>query len=157
MCLLSTWKTYAGPAIAAVLGFSFLEMLAYNFVPAMLVGLKAWYAGAWFFSLNLKKKQESTKMKKFEALWDRFGDRTAALLSPIFIGIPTYAIIAKKLGANFKRTFINLSTFTLLWCAIFYYGTLVFNLDKHLNIESYIDKVEEIQKNHKKETQGKEK
>ena len=156
MCLLSTWKTYTGPAIAAVLGFSFFEMLLYNFVPAILIGFKVWYGGSWFFSLNTKKKQESKKMKKFEELWARFGDRNAALLAPIFIGIPTYAIIAKKLGGSFKATFVNLAFFTLLWCSVFYLGTLVFNLDKHLNIDSYLEKVEEFQDSHSNETQDKE-
>jgi hypothetical protein len=151
MCVLSTWKTYAGPAIAAVLGFTFLEMLAYNFVPAIIVALKAWYAGSWFFSSKSNKKKSSVKMKKFEALWERFGDRTAALLAPIFIGIPSYAILAKKMDGKFKKTFVNLSFSTLFWCSIFYFGTLVFNLDKHLNIDSYLDKVDEIQENYQKE------
>ncbi|MDD7983817.1 hypothetical protein PQO01_02500 [Lentisphaera marina] len=99
----------------------------------------------------------SKKMMKFEELWTRFGERNAALLAPIFIGIPTYAILAKKLGGNFKRTFMNLSFFTLLWCSVFYLATLVFNLDKYLNIDSYLEKAEEFQEKHSNDIKVKEK
>lgn len=157
MCLLSAWKTYSGPAIAGVLGFSYFEMLAFNFIPAMVVALKFWYAGSFFFSEKKTQAKKSSKLEKLESYWTEYGDTIAGILAPILIGIPSYVIIARKLRNSFKKTFLSLGVFTLMWSSVFYYGTLVFNLDKHLNIESYIDKVEEIQENHQKKTQGKEK
>ncbi|GAM75508.1 hypothetical protein JCM19241_3420 [Vibrio ishigakensis] len=45
MALLSLWKTYSGPAIAAVMSYSYPEMLLFNMLPALIAAYVGWSLG----------------------------------------------------------------------------------------------------------------
>lgn len=120
MALLSIWKTYSGPALAALAGFSYLEMLLFNAIPAMLAGYVGWLAGRysyWFYSARTLGKYRP-RLRRFIRSWKRYGNRAMALLAPVLVGIPLYTLIARRIRQSHQHTFILLAASILWWSGL---------------------------------------
>lgn len=124
MFLLSLWKTYLGPIMAAATGFSYTEMLLFNVSAAIISTLKVLYLGDWIFAKRGRKKGHTfnPKLRRFLYFWKKYGFISVAILAPVLIGIPTSTIIAQRLKTP-KITIVYAHAITsFFWCSIFYFS-----------------------------------
>ncbi|MFB9153388.1 MAG: hypothetical protein ACPG5L_07735 [Vibrio gallaecicus] len=122
MALLSTWKTYSGPAIAGALSLSYVEMLLFNGVPALLSAIFGWKLdGLIRLKTQPRKVVFRPKLRKFLYNWKKYGYIIMAILAPILTGIPTYTLISKRLNQKFIVTFSFLSISILFWSTLSYF------------------------------------
>jgi hypothetical protein len=140
MVLLSLWKVYIGSALAAFIGFSYGEMLLFNFIPAMVSALKAWYLGGWFFEhfLSNTPKGFNSRLRKMVRFWRRHGNWGGAILAPVLLGIPTYVVIANRFRTSFKAVMLSLVVTTWLWCSIMYFTVEFWTFSSWLGLDQYM-------------------
>jgi len=125
MYFLSLWKTYLGPLIAAGSGFSYLEMLLFNLGAAMSSALGMLLAtDAW----HRKRSRSSTgfngNLRKALRLWKKYGKLGSAILAPVLIGIPTYAVIARRFKESRRKIILELTVISFVWCTVIYWAGL---------------------------------
>lgn len=123
MYLLSLWKTYIGPLIAAGSGFSYLEMLLFNLGAAIssalcMLGL----TDLWMHRRKAKTKGFDRNLRRTLRFWKKYGNVGSAVLAPVVIGIPTYTLIARRLKSSRRRILSEVTLITLLWCTLFYWA-----------------------------------
>jgi hypothetical protein len=46
----------------------------------------------------------------------------AALLSPVLLGIPVYAFVARRLRTSRRRVLLTVVVVTTFWCSLIYFG-----------------------------------
>lgn len=143
MALLSIWKTYSGPALAAFVGFSYPEMLLFNALPALLAGYFGWFAGRYSFVLYSRRNLRTfrPRLRRFVMAWKRYGNVTMAVLAPVLVGIPLYTLIAKRLRQSHGATFILLVVSIIWWSGLSYGLVSAFDLGQQLNLQGLLDKV----------------
>ena len=125
MLFFSAWKTYIGPAIAAAASFSYWEMLIFNMGAAMSsAAATVFLTDLWMNKRQSKAKGFNGKLRKVLRFWKRYGKRTTLLLSPILVGIPSYALIARRLKEQRLTIMFELSAITFLWCTAVYWASL---------------------------------
>lgn len=123
MLFFSAWKTYIGPLIAVGAEFSYLEMLLFNMGPAL-----ASAAGTLFFTdLWIAKRQAKIKgfnknLRKLVKLWRRYGRKISLLLAPVLLGVPSYALMARRLKVSRSKIMLELSFVTFVWCTVIYWA-----------------------------------
>jgi len=125
MFFFSVWKTYIGPAIAAGSNFAYWEMLVFNMGPAL--GSAALTLGVTDFWMNQrqsKPKGFDRRLRKALTLWRRYGKRTTLFLSPVLLGIPSYALIARRLKERRLTILLELTATTFLWCTAVYWASI---------------------------------
>ena len=73
MALLSLWKTYLDPPIATILGYTYIEMLLYNFVPAGIIAFKTWHLGGWVIEQydSVREKRINKRAIKVLRFWKK--------------------------------------------------------------------------------------
>ena len=54
--------------------------------------------------------------------WRARGEAVAALLSPVLLGIPVYAFVARRLRSSRRRVLGTIALATWLWCTLIYFG-----------------------------------
>jgi len=142
MMLLSLWKVYLGSALAAFVSFSYGEMLVFNFIPAMMSALKAWYFGDWLFERFLPNtpKGFNSRLRKIVRFWHRHGNWGGAILAPVLLGVPTYAVIANRFRTPFKVVMLSLTVTTWLWCSIMYFAFYFWDISTWLELDQYLTK-----------------
>jgi len=124
MFFFSVWKTYIGPLIAVSANFSYWEMLFFNLGPAITSA-----STTLFFTDYISKKRQtkakgfSRNLRKVLRIWKRYGRNVSLILAPILIGIPSYALIARKLKRSHSIILFELSLISFVWCtAVFWAG-----------------------------------
>jgi hypothetical protein len=136
MALLSIWKTYSGPALAALVGFSYFEMLFFNALPAMFAGYVGWLSGKysyWLYSSRTLGKFRP-RLRRFIRVWKRYGNRSMALLAPVLVGIPLYTLIARRIRQSYQHTFLLLTASILWWSGLSFSLVSIFGENVHLDL-----------------------
>ena len=122
MFLLSLWKTYIGPLMAAGFGFSYWEMLIYNLGAALIASLGVLYTSDWFLAHRKTEiKGFDKNLRRVLRYWRRYGKWGAALLSPVVFGIPTYVFVARRLKDRRRDILIEILVVTFIWCSVLYW------------------------------------
>jgi uncharacterized membrane protein YhaH (DUF805 family) len=121
----SAWKTYIGPIIAAGANFAYWEMLFFNMGAALSSAAVTLFAtDIWMTRRQNKSKGFNKNLRKILKIWRRYGKRTTLFLSPILLGIPSYALIARRLKESRTTIMIELSAITFLWCTGIYWASV---------------------------------
>jgi len=123
MFFFSVWKTYIGPLIAVGANFSYAEMLLFNMGPAL------GSAGATLFMTDYLSSRRQSKAKGFNKnlrkvlrIWKRYGKRVTLVLAPVLLGVPSYALIARRLRASRTTIMLELTTITFIWCSVIFFA-----------------------------------
>lgn len=125
MLFFSAWKTYIGPAIAAAADFSYWEMLVFNMGAALGSALTTLaITDLWMKKRHTRSKGFNGKLRKVLKFWKRYGKRTTLILAPVLVGIPSYALIARRLKASRVSIMLELGFVTLFWCSLVYWASL---------------------------------
>ena len=123
MFFFSAWKTYIGPLIAVAAGFSFLEMLAFNMLPALCSATASLYVtDLWLTQRQTNVKGFNKNLRRALKIWRHHGQVIALLLAPILIGVPSYAFIARRLKENRINIMLELVVATFFWCTLIYWA-----------------------------------
>ncbi|MDK9736092.1 hypothetical protein KI655_02155 [Vibrio sp. D404a] len=140
MALLSLWKTYSGPAIAAFLSYSYPEMLVFNLIPAMLAAYAGWQIAPVYSRLFKKRKEVvfNPKLRKFMRKWNQYGQLSMAILAPVLVGIPSYTFVSKRLNQSGVKTFGLLVLSILGWSSLAYSGFALLDLSQYIELETII-------------------
>lgn len=125
MMFFSAWKTYIGPAIAAGLHFAYWEMLVFNMGAAMMSAAATMFAtDLWMAKRQSKSKGFSRNLRKALRIWRHYGKGTALLLSPVLLGIPSYALLARRLKERRSSIMLELTIATFFWCTAIYWASV---------------------------------
>ncbi|UOE79884.1 hypothetical protein LTQ03_00155 [Vibrio splendidus] len=140
MALLSLWKTYSGPALAALMSYSYPEMLLFNLLPALLAAYVGWKVAPVYSSIFNRQKTVSfkPKLRRFMKRWNKYGQLTMAILAPVLVGIPSYTFVSKRLNQDWRKTFAMLTLSILGWSGLAYGCFLLLDVEQYISIESII-------------------
>lgn len=116
MFFFSVWKTYLGPIIAAASNFSYWEMLLFNMGPALSSAGATLFVTDYWMSRR-KAKGFSKNLRKALRFWKRFGKHASLFLAPIFLGIPSYVFISRRLKARRSTIIFEISIVVFIWCS----------------------------------------
>lgn len=123
MFFFSVWKTYIGPLIAVGAGFSYFEMLLFNMAPAMSSTIASLYlTDLWMEKRKAKSKGFNKNLRRILKIWKRYGKRFTLLMAPILLGVPSYALLARRFKMDRGRIILELTTVTFLWCSLIYWA-----------------------------------
>jgi hypothetical protein len=123
MMAFSLWKTYIGPLMAAFLGYSYWQMLLCNLGPALLSAS----AVVWADDVLRRRRVVTARgfnrhLRRALRFWRSQGEPVAALLSPVLLGIPVYAFVARRLRTSRRRVLWTVAVVTTFWCSLIYFG-----------------------------------
>lgn len=121
----SAWKTYIGPMIAAGSNFAYWEMLIFNMSAAL--GSAAgtlFVTDVWMAKRRHKAKGFNKNLRRILKFWRQYGKRTTLILSPVLLGIPSYALIARRLKETHTTIMLELAVITFLWCSGIYWAAV---------------------------------
>ena len=125
MFFFSVWKTYIGPLIAVAANFAYWEMLLFNLGPAVCSAAASLFVTDLWMKKRRQKVQGFNKnLRKVLRIWRRYGKKTSLLIAPVVIGIPSYAIIARRLKESNTRILLDLSLVTFFWCSVIYWASI---------------------------------
>lgn len=121
----SAWKTYIGPIIAASAQFAYWEMLLFNMGAALSsAGATLFVTDLWMNRRNRKAKGFDKNLRRVLKVWKRYGKRATLVMSPVLLGIPSYALIARRLKESWFTIMLELSVITFVWCSVIYWASL---------------------------------
>jgi hypothetical protein len=135
--LLSMVKFFGGPLAGVSMGLSFGATIALT-ITGMMTSVIIFSSIGTFFSRwyirqrRLKHKPVfSKKSRRIVRIWQRFGMRGIAFLTPIILSPIIGTVVATALGAPPRKIIFN-----MLWSALFWGVTLTFLLTKisHLGL-----------------------
>ncbi len=135
--LLSMVKFFGGPLAGVSMGMSFGVTLALTVTGMMtsvliISGVGTMFSNWYQEQRRLKQKPVfSKKSRRLVKVWQRFGMRGIAFLTPIILSPIIGTVVATVLGATQRQIILN-----MLWSALFWGVTLTFILKKisHLNL-----------------------
>jgi hypothetical protein len=123
MLFFSAWKTYIGPLIAVGAGFSYFEMLLFNMGAALSSAAAALFmTDLWMTKRQAKVKGFNKNLRKALKIWKRYGKSVTLLMAPILLGVPSYALIARRLKESRKKIMFELVVATFIWCSVIYWA-----------------------------------
>ena len=123
MFFFSVWKTYIGPLIAVGAQFSYAEMLLFNMGPALAsAGATLFATDYWLARRQSKPKGFNRNLRKVMRFWKRYGRRGTLVLAPVLLGVPSYALIARRLRARRLTIMLELTVITFVWCSLVYFA-----------------------------------
>ncbi len=136
MAVLSVWKTYTGPALAAFLGFGYSEMLVFNVIPAMFSGIFGWVIAPLIpiWHLRTRRLVFRPRLRRFLRHWRKYGYQSSALLAPVLIGIPVYTLICQRLKQSSVTMFSWLLLSILLWSSLSYFCFWLLDLSEYVSL-----------------------
>ena len=121
----SAWKTYIGPAIAAAASFSYWEMLLFNMGAALSsAAATLLVTDFWIARRRNKARGFNKNLRRILKIWRRYGKRTTLFLSPILLGIPSYALLARHFKESRLTIMLELSLITFIWCTGIYWASI---------------------------------
>ena len=123
------WKSYLGPILASVFGFSLLEAFAMTITAGLLSAKFSSLLSQYLLSLlrQIRNRPDKTtahfnpKLRKLLRFWQRYGLPIAAFIAPTIIGIPTYSFIARRLQTTPNAMYIWLAISLAFWVLASYY------------------------------------
>ncbi len=124
------WKSYLGPMLASLFGFSLLEAMVMGLCSGLLSAKFSSLLSQYLFGLlrQIRIKPKDTKasafnpkLRKLLRFWQRYGLPIAAFIAPTIIGIPTYSFIARRLQTNAHALYLWLSISIVFWVSASYY------------------------------------
>jgi len=125
MFFFSVWKTYIGPLIAVGANFAYWEMLLFNMGPALFSAAASLFIpDLWMAKRKAKPKGFNKNLRKVLKIWRRYGKTTSLLLAPVLLGIPSYALIARRLKERSVRIMFDIAVATFAWCSIIYWASI---------------------------------
>lgn len=123
MYFLSLWKTYIGPLIAAGADFSYIEMLVFNLGAAISSSIGTlWVTDLWMRKRTSTRKGFNGNLRRALKLWKKYGRGGSAVLAPVLIGIPTYALLARRFKASRRSIVTEITVITFTWCSVIYWA-----------------------------------
>lgn len=123
MFFFSVWKTYIGPLIAVGANFSYVEMLLFNMGPALgSAGATLFMTDYWTARRQSKPKGFNKNLRKVLRTWKRYGKRVTLVLAPVLLGVPSYALIARRLRASRTTIMLELTAITFIWCSVIFFA-----------------------------------
>jgi len=123
MFFFSAWKTYIGPLIAVGAGFSYFEMLLFNMGPALgSAAASLFITDLWMAKRQTKAKGFNKNLRRVLKIWRRYGKSMTLLMAPILLGVPSYALIARRLKVSRTKIMLELTSVTFVWCSIIYWA-----------------------------------
>ncbi|MFT6122758.1 MAG: hypothetical protein ACJAWS_000334 [Oleiphilaceae bacterium] len=123
MFFFSVWKTYIGPLIAVGASFSYFEMLLFNMVPALGSAATALFmTDLWMAKRQAKAKGFNKNLRRALKIWKRYGKSITLLIAPILLGVPSYALIARRLKESRAKIMFELTAATFFWCSVIYWA-----------------------------------
>jgi hypothetical protein len=123
MFFFSVWKTYVGPLIAVGANFSYWEMLLFNMGPALgSAAVTLFITDFWVAKRQAKPKGFNKNLRKVLRIWKRYGKSMVLVLAPVFIGVPSYALIARRLKISRSKIMFELMMITFLWCSLIFWA-----------------------------------
>jgi len=123
MFFFSIWKTYIGPLVAVGADFAYWEMLLFNMGPAISsAGATLYITDFWMAKRQSKPKGFNKNLRKVLRIWKRYGKRMTLVLAPILIGIPSYALIARRLKLSRTKIMLELTVITFAWCSLIFWA-----------------------------------
>ena len=135
--LLSTVKFFGGPLAGVTMGLSFGATMALT-ITGMMTSVVIFsgignYFSRWYVERRrLKQKPIFSKhSRRIVRIWQRFGMRGIAFLTPLILSPIIGTVVATALGASPRKIILN-----MLWSAVFWGFTMTFVLTKisHLGI-----------------------
>jgi hypothetical protein len=135
--LLSTVKFFGGPLAGVTMGLSFGATMALT-ITGMMTSVVIFsgignYFSRWYVERRrLKQKPIFSKhSRRIVRIWQRFGMRGIAFLTPLILSPIIGTVVATALGASPRKIILN-----MLWSAVFWGFTITFVLTKisHLGI-----------------------
>lgn len=135
--LLSMVKFFGGPLAGVSMGLSFgatLALTVTGMMTSVLIfsGIGTMFSNWYMQQRRLKQKPIfSKKSRRLVRVWQRFGMRGIAFLTPVILSPIIGTVVATVLGAPPRVIILN-----MLWSALFWGVTLTFILTKisHLNL-----------------------
>lgn len=123
------WKSYLGPILASILGFSLLEAFGMIMLAGLLSAKFSALLSQYLLALirqsrhhsQQKKAYFNPKIRKLLRFWQRYGLPLAAFTAPTIIGIPTYSFIARRLQTKAEAMYFWLSMSLTFWILTSYY------------------------------------
>jgi len=123
MFVFSVWKTYIGPLVAVGADFAYWEMLLFNMGPALSsAGATLFITDFWMTKHQTKPKGFNKNLRKILRIWKCYGKRMALVLAPVFIGIPSYALIARRFKMSRTKIMFELTVITFVWCSLIFWA-----------------------------------
>ena len=135
--LLSTVKFFGGPLAGVTMGLSFGATMALT-ITGMMTSVVIFsgignYFSRWYVERRrLKQKPIFSKhSRRIVRIWQRFGMRGIAFLTPLILSPIIGTVVATALGASPRKIILN-----MLWSAVFWGFTMTFVLTKisHLGL-----------------------
>lgn len=135
--LLSMVKFFGGPLAGVTMGLSFGLTLALTVTGMMTTVLIISGVGTMFsnwYQEQRRRKQKpvfSKKSRRLVKVWQKFGMRGIAFLTPVILSPIIGTVVATVLGATQRQIILN-----MFWSALFWGITFTFILKKisHLNL-----------------------
>ena len=135
--LLSMVKFFGGPLAGVSMGLSFGVTLALTVTGMMTSVLIISGVGTMFSNWYLEQRRRkqkpvfSKKSRRLVKVWQRFGMRGIAFLTPLILSPIIGTVVATVLGATQRQIILN-----MFWSALFWGVTFTFVLKKisHLNL-----------------------
>jgi hypothetical protein len=135
--LLSMVKFFGGPLAGVSMGLSFGATMALTITGMMtsviiFSGIGSFFSRWYVARRRLKQKPVFSKhSRRIVRIWQRFGMRGIAFLTPILLSPIIGTVVATALGATPRKIILN-----MLWSAVFWGFTLTFALTKisHLGL-----------------------
>jgi len=123
--LLSLWKVYVGPVLAAAVGFNYFEMLSVILL-AVAVSIYLTLRLCEFLARRHQRPAKGYNKNIRFALryWKRYGQVGASLLAPILLGLPVYVFLADRFKTPKPDIYKALLLWSFFWCSVFYVLTL---------------------------------
>jgi hypothetical protein len=135
--LLSMVKFFGGPLAGVSMGLSFGATMALT-ITGMMTSVVIFsgigsYFSRWYVERRRLKQRPifSKKSRRIVRIWQRFGMRGIAFLTPLILSPIIGTVVATALGASPRKIILN-----MLWSAVFWGFTMTFILTKigHLGI-----------------------
>ena len=129
--LLSMVKFFGGPLAGVSMGLSFGATLALTITGMMTSVIVFSTIGSFFSRWYVEQRRQkqkpvfSKKSRRIVFIWQRFGMRGIAFLTPIILSPIIGTVVATALGAPPRKIILN-----MLWSALFWGVTITFALTK---------------------------
>jgi hypothetical protein len=129
---MSLWKTWLGPAVSVVYGFSWPEMLAWNLSGAMLSTTLTLHYSRDINALIrrlLPKRQDKPhfrkELRRYVRFWRRYGFYGVMALTPVLVGIPVGTWVSARLGTHKQSIMVMMAIFCTFWSSVLFYAASV--------------------------------
>ncbi len=122
--LISTLKFIGGPVLGEAEHLSFLETFAFTVLGMMATVVIVTYLGTWirrrFFERSLNKRKSTKpnitpKRRRLVRIWQRFGIRGLAFLTPIFFSPVIGTVLAVAFGERRPRIIRYMLVSAVFW------------------------------------------